>query len=76
MYLSDTSLYEKRLKREGKIEPKYAKFNIENSIKQQNIYLEMAKEIKDKYKSIKTIEIDNTKDIEEVKNILKEFILF
>lgn len=76
LYLSDTSLYEKRLKREGKIEPKYAKFNIENSIKQQNIYLEMAKEIKDKYKSIKTIEIDNTKDIEEVKNILKEFILF
>ena len=34
------------------------------------------KEIKEKYSSIKTIEIDNSKDIEEVKKILKEFINF
>ena len=33
-------------------------------------------EIKEKYSSIKTIEIDNSKDIEEVKKILKEFINF
>lgn len=36
----------------------------------------MSKEIKEKYSSIKTIEIDNSKDIEEVKKILKEFINF
>ena len=60
----------------GKVEPKYAKFNVSNSIKQQNTYLEMSKEIKEKYSSIKTIEIDNSKDIEEVKKILKEFINF
>ena len=76
LYLSDESLYEKRLQREGKVEPKYAKFNVSNSIKQQNTYLEMSKEIKEKYSSIKTIEIDNSKDIEEVKKILKEFINF
>ena len=60
----------------GKVEPKYAKFNVSNSIKQQNTYLEMSKEIKEKYSSIKTIEIDNSKNIEEVKKILKEFINF
>ena len=76
LYLSDESLYEKRLQREGKVEPKYAKFNVSNSIKQQNTYLEMSKEIKEKYSSIKTIEIDNSKDIEEVKKILKESINF
>ena len=76
LYLSDESLYEKRLQREGKVEPKYAKFNVSNSIKQQNTYLEMSKEIKEKYSSIKTIEIDNSKNIEEVKKILKEFINF
>lgn len=76
LYLSDESLYEKRLQREEKVEPKYAKFNVSNSIKQQNTYLEMSKEIKEKYSSIKTIEIDNSKDIEEVKKILKEFINF
>ena len=48
LYLSDESLYEKRLQREGKVEPKYAKFNVSNSIKQQNTYLEMSKEIKEK----------------------------
>ena len=47
-----------------------------NNIKQQNTYLEMSKEIKEKYSSIKTIEIDNSKNIEEVKKILKEFINF
>lgn len=47
----------KDFKREGKVEPKYAKFNVSNSIKQQNTYLEMSKEIKWKYSSIKTIEM-------------------
>lgn len=76
LYLEDESLYEKRLQRDGKAVPKYAKFNIENSKKQQKAYLEMAKEIKEKYPSINTIEIANDKDIEETKNILREFIGF
>ena len=76
LYLEDENLFEQRLKRDGKATVKYAKFEKESSVKQQNTYLEMSKEIKEKYSSIKTIEIDNSKDIEEVKKILKEFINF
>ena len=65
LYLKDEDLYNKRLQREGKAVVEYAKFKAENSIKQQNIYLEMAKEIKEKYPHINTIEIANDGDIEE-----------
>ena len=43
LYLKDTNEYEKRLAREGKGVTKYSKFSIENSITQQNLYLEMSK---------------------------------
>ena len=76
LYLKDEELYHKRLQREGKAVVEYAKFKAENSIKQQNVYLEMAKEIKEKYPNIHTIEIANDGDIEETKNILREFIGF
>lgn len=76
LYLKDETLYEKRLKREGKAVPEYAKFKAENSIKQQNKYLEMAEEIKEKYSNIKTLEIANDGDLEDTKNILREFIGF
>lgn len=76
LYLKDETLYEKRLKREGKAVPEYAKFKAENSINQQNKYLEMAEEIKKKYSNIKTLEIANDGDLEDTKNILREFIGF
>lgn len=76
LYLKDEDLYNKRLQREGKAVPEYAKFKAENSIKQQNTYLEMAKEIKEKYPHINIIEIANEGDIEETKNILRNFIGF
>lgn len=76
LYLKDEELYHKRLQREGKAVVEYAKFKAENSIKQQNVYLEMAKEIKEKYPNIHTIEIANDGDIDETKNILREFIGF
>ncbi len=76
LYLKDETLYEKRLKREGKAVPEYAKFKAENSINQQNEYLEMAEEIKEKYSNIKTLEIANDGDLEDTKNILREFIGF
>lgn len=76
LYLEDEDLYNQRLQREGKAVPEYAKFKAESSIKQQNTYLEMAKEIKEKYPHINTIEIANDGDIEKTKNILREFIGF
>lgn len=74
LYLEDITLYEKRLARDGKANVDYAKFSAENSIEQQNTYLEMAEEIKNKYPNIKTINIPNDKDLEITKKALKEFI--
>lgn len=76
LYLKDESLYEKRLKREGKVEPKYSKFSIQNSIRQQNEYLNMANEIKEKYKNINVLVLDNSENFDDVKIKLKEFISF
>ena len=63
LYLEDESLYETRLKREGKVEPAYAKFSAENSIKQQYQYLKMASEIQEKFPNIKVYNIENSKEL-------------
>ena len=76
LYLQDTTQYEKTLKRDGKAIPEYAKFSAENSIKQQQVYLEMSKEIKEKYPNIKTINIANDKDLEKSKKEIREFLKF
>ncbi len=64
LYLKDTSLYEKRLKRQHH---QYQKFSIENSIKQQEEYLKLIDSIK--YKSIHKIKIA-TDDYEKAYNKL------
>ena len=74
LYLSDEKEFEKRLDREGKAKVKYTSFNKESSIKQQNEYLKLAEEIKEKYKYINVITIDNTKDLESVESRLKELL--
>lgn len=74
LYLEDEKQFEKRLKREGKAIPQYAKFTAENSIKQQKAYLEMANEIKEKYSNIHTILLKNDRDIEEVKQEINEIL--
>ena len=74
LYLQDTTEYEKRLVRDEKAKVDYSKFSAENSIQQQNIYLEMAKEIQENYPNIKTIEIANDKNIETTKQNLRSFI--
>ena len=74
LYLKDTSQYEKRLSREGKANIDYSKFDVKNSIEQQNTYLKMADEIKEKYPNIKTININTDQDLDKTKKLLKEFI--
>lgn len=74
LYLEDESLFEERLKREGKVEPAYAKFSGENSVKQQREYLKMADEIKEKYPNIKVFNIENSRDLEDTKNELNEIL--
>lgn len=74
LYLEDITLYEKRLARDGKANVDYAKFSAENSIEQQNTYLEMAKEIKNKYPNIKILNISTDQDLEITKKVIKDFI--
>lgn len=74
LYLKDTNQYAKRLDRKEKAVIKYAAFEAENSIKQQEVYLEMAKEIKEKYPKINVINLQNDRDFEETKKELREKI--
>ncbi len=74
LYLKDTNQYAKRLDRKEKAVIKYATFEAENSIKQQEVYLEMAKEIKEKYPKINVINLQNDRDFEDTKKELREKI--
>ena len=74
LYLENESLYEERLKREGKVEPAYAKFSGENSILQQREYLKMADELKEKYPNINVYKIENGKDLDKTTLELKEIL--
>lgn len=74
LFLSDESKFEERLDRDGKSGPDYAKYKSENSIKQQKVYLEMADELKEKYKNIKVIKIDTNNSLDIIKNQIREKI--
>lgn len=75
LYVEDESLFEKRIQREGKAEPKYAKFTAQNSINQQRVYLKMAEEVKEKYPNIHVVNIENgNRSLEEVEAELKELL--
>ena len=76
LYLEDENLYNERLKRGNKAVFKNSAFGIENSIGQQRVYLEMAKEIKEKYPNISVINVKSDKPLEEVKQENREKIGF
>ena len=76
LYLEDENLFEERLKRDGKVEPAYAKFSAQSSINQQRVYLRMAEEIKEKYKNIYVYNLENSKPLDETKAELKELLNF
>jgi len=76
IYLENENLFCERLVRDEKDGPDYAKYKSENSIKQQRVYLQMADEIEKKYKNIKVIRLENSKDIAETKKELREKIGF
>ena len=74
LYLKDVEKYHKRLDRKDKAAFKNSKFEAENSINQQRVYLEMAEEIQEKYPNIQVRNIANDRDFEETKKELREFI--
>lgn len=74
LYLEDESIYKERLDRSGKATFAASKFNAENSINQQKVYLEMAEEIKERYPNIKVINIRTDRPSEEVRAEIREKI--
>ena len=74
LYLKDVKKYHTRLDRKDKAAFKNSKYEAENSINQQRVYLEMAEEIKEKYPNIQVRNIANDRDFEETKKELREFI--
>lgn len=74
LYLSDENEFERRLNREKKADIKYAKFNKENSINQQNTYLKVADEISEKYSNIHVIKFDNYIPQEEMQEQINKIL--
>lgn len=76
LYLKDTDEYKKRLDRPGKAKYKNVPFNIQNSINQQNEYLKLANEIKEKYPNINVIKINSCEKLDKIEQNLKNFLKF
>ena len=74
LYLEDKTLFSKRLTRDGKAVYDSSKFGVENSIEQQEMYLKMSKEIKEKYPNINVINIKTDRPLEEVKKEIRKVI--
>ena len=74
LYLEDESKYAERLARNGKATFATSKFGVENSISQQRVYLEMAKEIAEKYPNINVLNIKSDRALEEVQKEIREKI--
>lgn len=74
LYLSDENEFERRLARDQKADVKYAKFTKENSINQQNAYLQIADEIAEKYPNIHVVKFDNYISHEEMKQKIKSIL--
>ncbi len=76
LYLQDESIYNTRLKREGKAIYSASTFDAQNSIEQQREYLRMADEIREKYPNINVINIANDRDLDIVKQEIKSKVGF
>lgn len=76
LYLEDTTLFAKRLSRDGKAITDYAKFDVSSSINQQNEYLKMADEIAHDYPNIKVYKVANDGDENEIKSKIREILDF
>ena len=74
LYLSNEKEFAKRLDRAGKTKVKYTEFNTESSVNQQNEYLKLSTEIKEKYPNINVVNIDNCRELEEVQKEIKELL--
>lgn len=74
LYLENEDEYSKRLDRPDKAKMKNADFEKSSSIIQQEEYLKMSNEIKNKYKNINVVNINNSRPIEDVKKEIKDLL--
>ncbi len=74
LYVENENVFNERLNREGKAAFKNSSFSIQNSIDQQNEYLKMAEEVKNKYPNIHVINVKTDRDMNEVKNEIRKNI--
>ena len=74
LYLENENEYDQRLDRPQKAKMEKAGFEKESSINQQKEYLKMADEIKQKYKNINVVNINNSRPIEEVEKQIKDLL--
>ena len=70
LYLGDTSVFEKRIKRN---KHQYQSFNVESSINQQNEYLKMADEVEKSTKNIRVIRFNSDNSDTFIKQIDEQF---
>lgn len=66
LYVGQEAEFEKRLQRAGKATLTYAKFNVESSIRQQEMYLKIAEEVKKTCPHFHVATIDTCVGIEKV----------
>lgn len=74
LYLKNTSLFDKRLKRDEKKGPEYAKYIANSSIEQQNMYLKMAEELKLNTKNLNIFTLANDESITNIKTKLNSIL--
>lgn len=74
LYLKDEELFKERLDRKDKAKVKYVDFDISNSVKQQNMYLQTAKEVKEKCNNVKVYTLENDKVNQAIDFIQELFV--
>ena len=72
LILEDTDAYETRLKRDKAIF-EHSKFNIDNSIRQQDEYIKEINNIKNNYEHIKCLLVDNNSKPEDTLSLIANF---
>lgn len=76
LYLENEEHYKQRLNRKEKAVFKGSEFGVNNSKNQQRVYLEMSKEIKEKYPNINALNINTDRDLEKVEKEIRNYLKY
>lgn len=76
LYLENEEHYKQRLNRKEKAVFKGSEFGVNNSKNQQRVYLEMSKEIKEKYPNINVLNINTDRDLEKVEKEIRNYLKY